>query len=452
MKAHFEKHIREHFPFLFKSKILLAVSGGLDSTVLTHLCHNLGLDIGIAHCNFMLRGEESDGDEAFVREYASGHNIPFYVKRFDTSAPACRTGRFAKANKTSTQITARNLRYEWFDHLLDAEGYDYLLTAHHANDSLETMLINMGRGTGIDGLTGIPEVNGKTVRVLLPFSRKRIKDYATSHNIAWREDRSNASDDYLRNHLRHHAIPALEDGISNFLQGASKTQEHLKQAQQLLSVYTQELKVKFTQPYLLNNVTAGVSIDIKGIQSHPAPEAVLYALLNMYGFTAWDDISALMDGQTGKQVFSATHRLLKDRTRLLLLPIQEESTEAYFLWEENEAQQELPSGVLHKEITKSDEVAGRNSIIVDESLLHFPLTVRRWKEGDSFQPFGMDGRKKLSKYFKDEKLSLIEKEKIWLLCAGDDIVWIINQRADDRFKITKNTTQRLLITYNDTTH
>ena len=445
MKAQFERHIREHFPFLLDSRVLLAISGGLDSLVLLHLCDSIGIEYGIAHCNFGLRGVESDGDAHFVSTLKLPSGTFSAINTIDITA-------FAKENKLSIQEAARNFRYEWFEDLLFTQDFDYVLTAHHANDNLETMLINLGRGTGLEGIAGIPEVNGKRVRVLLPFSRKRLEKFALDENIKWREDSSNASDKYVRNHLRHHAIPALMEAMPNLMEnGAQLTKHCLDQSKALLKTYEIELAQRYTHPIDAKMGSRGIGVDLIAVGKHPNPDAVLYAILKNYNFTAWEDVYALRNAQAGKQILSATHRLVKDRDEFLVVPLDNDDDVAY-TWEDMTSFFYGDFGRLSAQDTEYLKPMTKMAITVDASLLKLPLKVRKWKHGDFFHPFGMEGRKKLSKYFKDEKLSLIEKENIWLLCSEEDIVWIINRRADDRFKITERTTQRLLITYNDTTH
>lgn len=423
----FKQNIAQDLSFLLNTKVLVTVSGGLDSMVLLVLCQRLKLDVSVAHCNFHLRGEESDGDAAFVSDYCVTHQITYYQKGFDITA-------YAKNVKTSTQIAARELRYAWFQELAAAEGFDYILTAHHLNDDLETFLINLSRGTGLKGLTGIPEINGKIVRPLLKFSRKRIHDYAVEEGLQWREDSSNSTDNYLRNHLRHHAIPNLQDAQPNILRGLLHTQHHLQQSDALLNVYTQELRERFVK----NLSDGSFSIDLKLLKEHSEPRAVLYQLLSVYNFTAWSDIYDLINAQPGKHVFSHSHRLIKDRGCLLLSPQSKNNDEVYN-WEESSNKIEGDFGTLTIDSTAIFGTISKNEIAVDYSILQFPLTVRRWKVGDFFYPFGMKGKKKLSKYLKDEKVSLIAKENVWLLCSANDIIWVISHRADDRFKVTKTT-------------
>jgi len=429
-------HLSLNLPFLKNKKLLLAVSGGIDSMVLVHLFKQLNLDIYIAHCNFNLRGNESDDDEAFIRNYASQNNIPVFVTNFNTKA-------FAEDNKVSIQIAARQLRYLWFNELLQEQSLDYLLTAHHLDDSIETFLINFTRGTGLEGLTGIPQQNDRVVRPLLPFTRTEIEAYAKENNIAWREDSSNASDKYLRNKLRHDVVPILKLLNPAFTDSFAQTINYLQQAQSLIQdatvlVYKEVVKEREGQKH----------IDILQLKRLPNYKAYLYQWLSPFGFTAWEDIYNLTDAQSGKYIVSNGYRLLKDREVLILEPIREHLNEIYEI-AQNMQQTTNPIGLKLQKVEVIDEISTKNVIYVNNELIKFPLFVRKWQEGDYFYPFGMKGlKKKVSKYFKDEKMSLSDKESTWLLCSENQIVWIIGHRADDRFK-PKNTTQILKIEFNN---
>ncbi len=441
MEAQFTSHLKNHFPYIIKSKLLLAVSGGLDSMVLLHLCKNQNLDIAIAHCNFKLRGEESDQETAFVKQEAHRLSIACHVNYFDTYA-------YAKAKKISTQMAARDLRYDWFLELARKYECKYILTAHHLNDTVETFLINISRGTGLNGLTGIPMQNENVVRPLLPFSRKQIKEYAFSQDIKWREDSSNASDDYVRNAIRHNAIPAIETAVPNFLEGVVKTQEYVSQSVALLNAYTEQLKQELTYP--INSIMGprGFCIQLEKLGAHALPDAVLYALLHPFNFTAWKDIYELPLAQSGKKIYSQSHMIFKDRDTLQILPLSAESTTEKVYWIENgEVELLNKNWKLEFQETKDITLATKNEIFVDKNRLTYPLQIRSWKEGDFFYPLGLGGKKKLSKFFKDEKLSLVQKQHVLMLCSGSNIVWVIGMRPDDRFKVTDTTKTILKISY-----
>ena len=429
MQQKLENHIAQNFDFLIGKRLLLATSGGIDSTVMLDLFHKLPFEIAIAHCNFQLRGVESFGDQKFIQDYAKANEIPLFLTQFDTEA-------FANDYKLSTQVAARELRYSWFYELLETENYDYILTAHHADDNLETFLIHLVRGTGIDGFTGIPSQNGKVIRPFLIFSRVEIEQYAQDNAIEWREDSSNASDKYLRNKIRHNLVPIFKELNPDFIASFQKTQNHLQETKTMVEdasflVYQQVAKEKGTEVYF----------DLNQLKKLPNYKSYLYHWFNGFGFSAWEDIYDLVDAQSGKQVFSNEFRLLKNRDFLILSPINsEDEIEEYFI-NKNQKEVKVPLNLLLSKVADISNVPN-TTIFVDEDKLWYPLVLRRWRDGDVFQPFGMDGKsKKVSKFFKDEKLSLIEKEKTWLLCSDNEIVWIVGIRQDERFKvkaITKN--------------
>jgi tRNA(Ile)-lysidine synthase len=431
MLQKFQNHINQKFPFLNGKKLLLATSGGLDSMVMVDLFHKLPFDIAIAHCNFQLRGMESFEDQNFVQNYAETNNIELFITQFDTEA-------FAEDYKLSTQVAARELRYSWFYELLDTKKYDYILTAHHADDNLETFLINFVRGTGLDGLTGIPEQNDKVIRPILIFSRQELEQYARENNIQWREDSSNASDKYLRNKIRHNLVPILKELNPDFLSSFQKTQTYLQESQTM----AEDASIMVYQQVAKEN-GEDIHFDLNQLKKLPNYKSYLYQWLNEYGFSAWDDIFDLVDSQSGKQVFSNKFRLLKNRDFLILSPINlEVDIEEYFIYK-NQKEVNIPLNLSFCKVADISLVPN-TTIFVDEDKLWFPLDLRRWKKGDSFQPLGMEGKsKKVSKFFKDQKLSLIEKEKIWILCSDNQIVWIVGLRQDERFKV-KNTTKNIL--------
>jgi len=422
MKNVLQNHIDKEIPYLKKKKLLLAVSGGLDSMVLLHLFQELNCDIAIAHCNFQLRGMESFGDQEFVQNYAEVNDIPIFVTQFDTEA-------FANDYKLSTQVAARELRYNWFYELLENEKFDYILTAHHADDNLETFLINLTRGTGLEGLTGIPVQNDRVIRPLLFLSRQEIENYAKANKIQWREDSSNASDKYVRNKIRHHLIPVLKELNPHFMSSFLKTEGYLQES---LAMVDDAANMIFQQ--VASEKENQIHFDLNQLLQLPNYQSYLYQWLKVYGFTAWEDIYDLVDSQSGKQVFATDYRLLKDRDSLILSPIEEKEDNEEFLIHESDTEVKIP---LKMAFSKAAAVLGvsNKTIFVDADQLVFPLVIRKWETGDSFQPFGMDGKsKKLSKFFKDEKLSLIEKENTWLLCSNNQIVWVIGIRADERFR------------------
>lgn len=433
MLKQFEQHLNEKLPFLKESKILIAISGGVDSVVLAYLCKQMNLNIALAHCNFNLRGTESDADEDFVIELAKDFGLEVFIENFNTK-------QFAIDKKMSTQMAARTLRYFWFDEIASQLGYNYILTAHHADDNFETFLINLSRGTGLDGLLGIPEVNENIVRPILPFKRETIEKFAKKSGLKWREDSSNSSTKYLRNKLRHDVIPILKGINPQLLQNFEKTQQYLNDVKTILDDRVDDV----ANTIVSKTSNDGIAFNIKELQQLGNIKAYLYELLNGYGFTQWEDILDLLTAQPGKQVFSNTHRLFKDRGYLVLSEIGEIPDETIKI-QKSQSLVLAPFGKIT--ITKGDTIDGtaKSIAFVDANLMNFPLTLRQWQEGDYFYPSGMTGKKKLSKYFKDEKFSLLDKENVWLLCSGDDIVWVLNHRTDNRYIVTEDTKDILKI-------
>ena len=425
-------HLITNFPFLKVKRLFLAVSGGMDSMVLLQLFHQLNYEIAVLHCNFSLRNIESDGDEEFVKHYCESKKIPLFIQKFDTK-------QFAEDAKISIQVAARKLRYDWFYEQLSDKNFDYILTAHHLDDSLETFLINLTRGTGLEGLTGIPAQNDKIIRPLLPFSRVEIENYMQENNLQWREDSSNASDKYFRNKVRHAIVPVLKVLNPNLLSSFQNTVENLQQAQSLV-----EDASKLVFQIVVQEEDNQLKINLIELLKLPNYAAYLYQWLKDFGFTAWEDIYDLVTAQSGKQVFSETHILLKDRDFLILYAKEIHSDkEEYFIPKELQ-EVKVPLNITFCNVSDISNT-NSNCIFVDEDLLQFPLTIRKWQEGDYFYPLGMQGKKKLSKYFKDEKMSLIDKSNQWLLCFDNQIVWVIGKRQDERFKITEKTNHKLQI-------
>ncbi|MCL4147779.1 UNVERIFIED_CONTAM: hypothetical protein GTU68_004167, partial [Idotea baltica] len=427
--AQFSEHIATNFPNIKGEKLLIAISGGVDSVVLAELLYKLDYTISLAHCNFQLRDVESNKDEAFIIEMSKRLKIPIYTKKFATE-------KFAKNQKTSTQLAARKLRYDWFSELLEEHNLDALLTGHHADDNLETFLINLSRGTGLDGLIGIPEKNGKILRLLLPFSRKQIEKYALDHNLSWREDASNAEIKYVRNKFRHDVIPTLKQINPQILDVFSTTISHLQDTKKIVLA-----AVKNARLSVIHSDENGIlKLKISELKKLDCPKPFLYELVKKYNFTSWSDIYNLLDAQSGKYVLSNTHRILKDRDFLIVSIISEISKTEVYNFESFQSIIETESFQI--KITASSEfnkVKNSNITFVDADKLKWPITIRKWQKGDSFYPFGMNGKKKLSKYFKDEKRSLIDKENTWILISDAKIVWIINSRLDERFKVTNTT-------------
>lgn len=425
MWSKFQAHINKNFPFLLKANLLVACSGGLDSVVLAHLCQKLKVNFTLAHCNYRLRATESDEDQVFVKNLAEKYKCSFHEISFDTKAEVKKSGG-------STQMVARELRYTWFEQLAKDHQYEYVLTAHHADDNLETFIINLSRGTGIDGLKGIPEVNEHILRPLLPFTRQELLKFAGKEKLNWRQDSSNQETKYLRNNIRHHIVPELKKLHSSFDKNFQMTLGHLKESSLLLDAYARILKAK-----LFKKEGAVIKIKVAQLWELEPLRGHLHLLFNDYRFTAWDDIENLLTSISGKAVQSKTHLLLKDRDQLLLTEIIEEKKERFYIAQG----QDMLLKPLKLQLTKVDALdeVSEQLIYVDNEKLNYPLLVRKWEKGDYFYPFGMKGSKKLSKYFKDEKLDMIAKKEQWLLCSDNQIVWVIGRRADNRFRVTTAT-------------
>ena len=425
----FQSFIHSNFSFLEKSKLLVAVSGGLDSMVLVYLCQKLDLNFSLAHCNYKLREIESNYDEDFIKSYAKTNSIELFTTSFETNS-------YASSTKQSVQMAARKLRYEWFELLQEQHGFDFVLTAHHADDNLETFLINLSRGTGLEGLTGIPAVNGSIIRPLLEFTRTEILDFATAKNLKWREDSSNKKVLYLRNNIRHSIIPLLKNINPSFMDSFNKSQKYLIESQSVLEDYILEIEDRV----IASVAEDQISYDINKILTLNNPKAYMYLLLKPYGFTDWNEIISLLQAQTGKQIYSPSHRLIKNRNNLILCKTNAQ-LELNISIQNSDSLIKIPSyGInLHMDITNFVPVKSPESVILDMKTLNFPLTVRNWNEGDYFYPSGMRGKKKLSKFFKDNKLSIVDKENTLILCSNDQVVWVLGMRADNRFMSTKKT-------------
>ncbi|WKD85770.1 tRNA(Ile)-lysidine synthase [Polaribacter huanghezhanensis] len=431
MVGKLQQHIHQKFSFLKGKKLLIAISGGVDSVVLTHLFYQLNFDISLAHCNFHLRGEESGKDEEFVKELGKRLDLKTFSISFETE-------KYATKNQLSTQVAARNLRYDWFQELTKTHLFDFVITAHHADDNLETFLINLTRGTGLEGFTGIPEINNTIVRPFLIFSRDEIETYATENSINWREDKSNASNKYLRNKIRHQIVPILKEINPTLLESFQKTTEHLQESQQIIDASIADFKKKVVK----KTETGNLKFDIAQLLETTNSKAYAYQLLKEFGFTEWNDVTHLLTAQSGKEVVSKTHRLLKDRGFLLLSEIKKTDKNTAYQIAENTLEITVPIHLTFEKIVKKTSES-KTAIFVDLEKIIFPLVLRRWQHGDFFYPKGMQGKKKISKYFKDEKLSLIDKENTWLLCSNNDIIWIVEKRQDNRF-ITNNNTKKIL--------
>lgn len=432
----FKSHIEKKFSFLKKSKLLIAVSGGIDSVVMSHLFHQLGYHMALAHCNFKLRFEHSDKDEAFVQKLADSLKIPCFTTSFSTQA-------HASNNSISIQMAARELRYNWFNNLLESEGYDYVLTAHQLNDNIETVLINLTRGSSLNGLTGIPEINDQIIRPLLPFSRNEIQQFTIDNQISWREDESNQSTKYFRNKIRHQVVPILSELNNNLLHTFEEHLGYLKAEKEVLDLHMQQVTNS-----LCIEEDHQLKIDIKKLKKYKNVKVYLHHILKGCNFTEWANIADLLDAQAGKYIASHTHRLIKDRGFLLLTKNDIHLLDQVYEISSKTVEISFPVLLQFNAVAQLQKNS-LQTVFVSKDKLQFPLRLRKRKEGDVFYPFGMRGKKKLSKYFKDEKMSLIEKENTWLLCNADDsIIWVIGKRLNSQFAVNDLTDKILKITLN----
>ena len=431
------RHISEKFrknlnniSFTENPKILVAASGGVDSMVLCDLFLKSGMDFSVAHCNFQLRGNDSDVDEKFVEKYCFENQVEFYSKKFDVQ-------KFKNSGNYSTQMAARELRYNWFLELMNENKFNFLATAHHLNDSLETFLINLSRGTGIDGLTGIGLQQNEIIRPLYNFSKKEILDYAAKNKIRWREDSSNAENTYVRNKIRNQIVPVLTEVHPEFLRNFSKTLELANENKTLIQEIIAEKKEGLFE---LKNNAIHISIDellkLKPLSSY------LFYFFKPYGFHHPEETEKLIRSGNNAEIRSKSHRLIKNREELILTASGAiESSDEIITG--GEIVMENP---LSLKISKSKAKDENAAEVLDETKIKFPLKLRKPKTGDVFYPIGLNGSKKLSKFFKDEKYSKLDKENQWLLVDDEDeILYVIGKRIDDRFKVAEHTQKFLNI-------
>ncbi len=423
--------------FAQKDRLLIAVSGGVDSVVLCHLCKQAGFDFGIAHCNFQLRGEDSLRDESFVLQLGLVYDVPVYTIRFDTE-------KFSEEKKVSIQEAARELRYSWFEKIRIAHHFDYVLTAHHADDSIETVVMNFFRGSGIAGLTGIKPINGKIRRPLLFALRTEIENYLKDHRLLFVQDESNLHNKYTRNNFRNTILPLITDLYPEAYQNILNNIERMKEVETLYQSEISKLKRQ-----LLLEKGEELMIPILLLQKQQAKATVLFEIVKPFSFRATQlpELLRLLDSDSGKYMVSATHRILKDRKHLIIASLKK--TQALSIIIESEGSYSFANGILavstcgFKTILQNENIA-----CVDASKVQYPLILRPWRMGDYFYPLGMQKKKKLSKFFIDKKLSIVDKEKIWVVEMNKKIIWVVGQRIDDRFKVADVTSSVLKLEWN----
>jgi len=437
MVAALNKFAAENGLFKKGDKILIAVSGGRDSIVLCELFHQSKHNFGIAHCNYQLRGKESMEDESFVKGIASKYKVEFFSKRFETK-------KTAKEKGSSIQETARVLRYNWFEQIRKQNGYDYIATAHHKDDSIETFFINLIRGTGIAGLHGILPKRGNIIRPLLFAGRNEINEFIKSNKLKFREDSSNASNKYLRNKIRNNILPLFDQINPSFRDTLLEDILRLNETEKVFNYYIETCKEK---------VLKKDTISISGLKEFPFPSVLLYEILKKYHFNSdvSQEVFSSLDAKPGKIFYSPTHRLVKDRELLIITEKKaNDSNDTFFISKDiKRISVPVKLELSQQKISDKYNIPKNNNIAcLDFEKLHFPLEIRRWKKGDYFYPLGMKEKKKLSDFFSDNKFSIPEKEETWLLCSGGNIVWIINHRIDDRYKVGKNTKMIYFVRYN----
>ena len=420
--------------------LFLACSGGLDSVVLAHLLREAKINFTILHCNFQLRGEESNRDELFVKELATELNVPVHVKQFDTK-------KEIEIRKKGVQETARNLRYEWFDEVIKSDRSTtkkWLLTAHHADDQVETMMMQFFRGTGIAGLQGMKVKTGKIVRPLLFAQRKHLTDYATQHQLSWVEDSSNASINYTRNFIRHKVIPLIEEVVPELTSNMSMNGKRLEEIEMVYQQKIEEIKKR-----LIVVKEKSFAIPVNKLKNIQPLDTIMHEIFKSFGFAAHHipELKKLFEAPTGKYISSDQFRVLKNRTWLLIEPIVEQN-QTILIVEQADSQLVLNNCVLKfQKVAAGHEIKNDNQqALLNLNKLKFPLIVRKWKAGDYFYPLGMKKKKKVSRFMTDLKLSLSEKEQQWVVESDKKIIWVVGRRIDERFKIEENTPDRLLVT------
>jgi len=420
MKNEFLKELSQIVDYK-NSSFLVAVSGGVDSMVLFHLFKNTSLTFSVAHCNFLLRGKDSDNDELFVKSVCETSKTKFFVKKFETK-------KIASKKRISIQMAARNLRYKWFYDLADKNKFDYIVTAHHFNDSIETVLFNIARGTGVSGLKGISEKENRTIRPLLNFTKNDIVEFARNNKIEFREDLSNNDEKYKRNKIRKSIIPDFQTLNIGFFESMRSTIKNFKSAENIYSNFIEKEKnrcVKYDQEVL--------KVNINLLKNSIEPKTVLFEIIKEYGFIDIDSIFEVLDAQSGKTFFSKNYFLIKNRDEICITKLSEDRTikipkSANYINDPIKLSLELVDEF------RLIQNKNNNIAVLNYNKLKFPLTLRNWKKGDWFVPLGMKGKKKLSDFFIDNKFSLIEKKSCFVLCSNNDIVWVVGHRIDERYK------------------
>lgn len=437
MKDKLEEYRVSKSLFSAGDKIIVALSGGRDSTVLLHLLNSSGYKVAAAHCNFQLRGAESEEDEKFVERYCRSLNVKLFKTRFATS-------EYAEKHGISIQMAARDLRYEWLERIRSGERFDLIAIGHNLNDSVETMIINLIRGTGLKGLTGIKEKTGSVIRPLLFASREMIDQYIRENRVEYREDSSNSETKYTRNKIRHNVLPIFRDINPSFLDSINETTEHLSSA---WDIYISAIREKKNE--IVKGTESRYRISTDSLSLLENPETWIFEIFRDWGFGRLQakEIAGLLTSSSGKQLHSDTHTITRDRTELLITRKSKKSPGKNI---EIKSPEELKDSFLadYAEIIKADKfsmISDNNYACLDASIISFPITIRKWEEGDYFYPLGMKGRKKISDFLVDLKVPLPDKDRIYVLEMNGEIIWVAGYRIDNRFRVKPSTTDILLI-------
>lgn len=430
-----ERYIAKNRLLSPEATVIVGLSGGKDSMVLLDVLTLLGYRCIAAHCNFHLRGEESDRDAQFVKRWCKSADTALESIDFDTHD-------YAKDKKISIEMAARELRYTWFEILRKQYEAEAIAVAHHRDDSIETVLLNLIRGTGIKGLTGISIKNGKVVRPLLCVSRKDIEEYITEREFSFVEDSSNSDDTFVRNAIRQNVLPLLEKLNPSVRNAIWRTSQNLDEVQKIYDVSIQKS---------IDNLFVDNRIDIQKLKKEISPASVLFSILSPYGFTPSDieNITDSLNASSGKMFYAPKHRLIRDRNFFILDELADSRNEIDDIpIFKNTLGISNPIRLMFSESNDTSQIQKDPHVLyADAEKLTFPLTLRRWKKGDWFVPFGMKGRKKLSDFFTDIKLNIREKEDVWVLTSDEKIVWVVGYRPDERFKITPKTQKMLIATF-----
>jgi tRNA(Ile)-lysidine synthase len=418
-------------------KILLAISGGVDSVVMAHLFKQAGYNFAIAHCNFQLRGEESVRDESFVADLAASLQVPLHTVRFDTNA-------YATEKRVSIQVAARELRYEWLESTRKASGSACVATAHHMQDNVETVLMNLCKGTGIAGLHGILPKQTTIIRPLLFTQKAALLDYAKAHNISFVEDSSNITIKYTRNFFRHQVIPVMQEAYPAVVNNIAAGIERFREAEEL---YTQS--VIRHKKRLLSQKNNTWMVPVLRLQKTVPLHTIAWEIFRDFGCSSAQlpQVIDLLNSGSGKLVETTTHRIIRDRQWLLITALAQQEAPLIVIEKERTHVVTTDGHLKIKEMSRSGATIPASASIacLDKHMVQYPLLLRRWKQGDYFYPLGMRKKKKVSRFFIDQKLSLLQKEKMWVLESGKRIVWVVGMRIDDRFRITDGTKEMLVL-------